>query len=1401
LKSQYVIKKILQILIVFTKFFTVYIVLSLSLHTEVYAQNDDIKFKRYSFEEGLSQSLIFDVFQDSKGFIWLGTGNGLCRFDGYEFKMYNYDPLDSTSISGNSILTIYEDKSGVLWIGTHGGGLCKYIREKENFEVFKNEIGNPKSLSDNIVRVIYEDNSGKLWIGTDDGLNIFNREAKTFDIFRYNPNDPNSISSNQIRDIYEDKSGILWIGTNGGGLNVFQKESKNFKKYLHESDNPKSISNDNVFCIYEDKSGTLWIGTNGGGLNKFDRKAETFISYKHNPENPHSLSHNFVSSILEDKKGRFWIATAGGGLNLFNRKKKEFKTYLHEPNNPNSISSNFIGSILEDNVGEIWFCTYGGGLNKISKEKKIFKSYRINQNNNIIYAIYEDKNNDLWIGTFGDGLYKYDRKYKKYKNYRYVPNDSKSLSNNIVSSITEDKDGYLWISTIGGGLNKFDKENGTFTVFKHNPNDPNSISSDFILCSYIDERNIIWLGTKGGGLNRFNIQTEKFTTYKYDPDDPNSLNDDYVLSIVKDREGYLWIGTQNGGLNRFDIKNENFRSYKNSEIARSLWENLILSIYEDKSSNIWIGGNGQGLIQLDKDRKNFTRYTQRDGLPSNVIYGILEDDKGNLWLSTLNGISKAKRVKGSNTKSEKSNFDLKFKNYFVGDGLQDNAFNLGAYFKNDEGEMFFGGMNGFNIFNPDSIKPHNLHVPPIVITDFKISLKSVPIGKIKNGHTILNKSITETDKIILSYEESYISFKFAVLDYVNPDRNEYAYMMEGLNEDWVNIGSKRTADFNLKPKDYVFRVKGSNNDGIWNEKGTSIEIIVTPPFWGTMWFKILIAIFLLVTVIGAHKVRTYSIKKKSRILEENNIILNEEISERRRVEKALKESEERYRTLVETMNEGLEILSEDGVIVYVNNRLCEMLEYSLDELIGASVFKFLKEDSKILIKEQIENTKAKNIQSIEVEWIKKDGDKIITIVSPAPIFNAKGEFIGSFAVITDITSRKVAEEEKTRLERRLFQSQKLESIGRLAGGIAHDFNNILTSMMGYAEILRLKYHDLNTTEGKAIDVIFRNTERAADLTKQLLGFARGGKYQPKPDNINKLIKEAIKISEKIFEKNIELKLNLQEDIHNVEVDKTQIIQVLTNLMINAKDAMPYGGTISFKTKNVFIDENYIANHPEFKHGDYVKITVSDTGMGMTKEIQDHIFEPFYTTKGEGEGTGLGLSMVYGIIKNHKGYINVYSEPGIGTEFVIYLPATRKKIVSDEISGELTTGEETILIVDDENDVIDTASVMLRTLGYKVITACNGLEAINVYKKYKDRIDLVLLDIIMPKMAGKETYLELKKINPNVIVILSSGYSQDNRAIEILKEGALKFIQKPFKFNELSKIVNETLKSKPKNNKP
>ncbi|MCD6121942.1 MAG: PAS domain S-box protein [Spirochaetales bacterium] len=512
-------------------------------------------------------------------------------------------------------------------------------------------------------------------------------------------------------------------------------------------------------------------------------------------------------------------------------------------------------------------------------------------------------------------------------------------------------------------------------------------------------------------------------------------------------------------------------------------------------------------------------------------------------------------------------------------------------------------------------------------------------------------------------------------------------------------------------------------------------------------------------------------------------------------EKKLKESEKKYRLLVEKMNDGFEVEDENEIITFVNAKFCEIVGYSKNELIGNKVYMFLDEETKKLLEEQMARRKRGEIKSYELQFIRKDGKKKYTIVSPQGIFDDAGNFKGSFAVVTDITERKQMEEDKRKLDNQVQRMARMDSIGTLAGGIAHDFNNLLMAISGSASLLLIDKNPGNP-DYENLKIIEKCVKEGSSLTKQLLGFARGGKYDVKPTDLNDIIDK----SSKMFgstKKEIVIHADYEKDIWTVKVDRGQMEQVLMNLYVNAWQAMPSGGDLYLRTENVTLDEAFVKKKPfKVEPGEYVKLSVTDTGIGMDEDTKKRVFDPFFTTKERGMGTGLGLASTYGIVKNHNGLINVYSERGKGTTFNIYLPAVKEAVtpgVKVEDGIFVTDKKETILLVDDEEMIRKVAKKLFKRLNYRVMVACNGKNAINIYKKNYKSIDLVILDMIMPGMGGGETYDNLKKINPEIKVLLSSGYSMNGEAKTIMDRGINGFIQKPFNLMTLSKKLKEIFK--------
>jgi len=845
------------------------------------------RFAHFNLEQGLSQSSVYAILQDRHGFMWFGTQSGLNKFDGYRFTVYNQEPQQNPySLSSGSVHCLYEDSNGKIWVGTEGG-INVFDPETGRFTVYRHDSLNINSPSGDYIRTITGDRKGNIWFGTKrGGLDEFNPQTGKFTIYQHDPEKNNSISSNDVICLCEDRRGRILVGTNGEGMNIFNQVTKHFKVFRHDANNPASISFDVIRGIVEDSAGTVWIGTKGGGLNAFNPNSEKFTVYRNDPNNPNSLSFDVINCLHHDRNDNIWIGTWGDGVNRFNPKTRMFTVFRHDERNPQSLENDQVFSIYEDRSGSVWIGTNGSGLNLFNSINERFTIYQHDANKrnsisgNTINCIYRDSaDNFLWLGTDNEGLNKIDLLTGNVTKYMHNPDDPKSISHNSITSIIKDRSGTLWVGTYGGGLNSRKQSAKTFEVSRQSSTYINSISSDKIRCVIEDHAGMLWIGTAGGGLNEFKLNTGRIRSYMNDPEEHQSLSHNDVACVYEDSEGNIWIGTDGGGLNLLDRLNGKFKVYKHDvKNANSLCNDNIMSILEDEKGIIWLGTWGGGVQAFNPLTYKFTGFTDLDGLPDNFICGMLQDRNGNLWLSTNKGLCRftwgGERGTGKGGRVKRG---LTIRNYNLSDGLPSNEFNTGACFKAYDGKMYFGTIAGVVSFYPDSLKD-NPFLPPVAITDFQVFNKSIAPG---DSSGILEHPISETKELNFPYKLNVFSFEFSALNFINPEKNKYAYKMEGFDKDWNYTGAHRrfSTYTNLEPGHYVFRVKASNNDGVWNEQGAAIKIHITPPFWQIWWFKALTVIILFSIIYFIYRSRLNLIKKE----EERKTEMNKRISEIRLV--------------------------------------------------------------------------------------------------------------------------------------------------------------------------------------------------------------------------------------------------------------------------------------------------------------------------------------------------------------------------------------------------------------------------------------------------------------------------------------------------------------------------------------
>ncbi|PKA99680.1 signal transduction histidine kinase [Flavobacteriaceae bacterium MAR_2009_75] len=824
-----------------------------------YGQNN-YHFEHIGTKDGMSQSDVNSIYQDSYGFMWFGTHDGLNRYDGYTFTEYKPDQ-NSTGINSNLIFTMSGDQLGNLWIGTTGDGLFYYNQKKEDFTQFQHIKGNSKSLSNDYISQVYRDSKNRLWIATKNEINMLdlNRpldsaEFKKFE-FDYGQS-TRSENANVINVIYENHKGEILLG---GHFDLFQlsidEEGNSYFKSIYREIGFQQAS---IRAMAEDRFNRLFIGT-GDGL--YMKQSETDSSFV-------KLNDGTFTTIATDNENHIWGGT-DNGLQYFDNSSefnppKYLETFRYRPEDLNSLSKNVVTSLYIDKTGIIWIGTNGGGVNKFDPKRKKFRHIKRNlRANSLSYdkirSIFEDSNGTLWVGTEGGGLNQAITSENKYESFKHFNELNK------VFAMEE-------ISRNGKKLLLHGGQNPPY-LFRVDITDPKNTGkvqevkglNHSVFSILNDSQENLWIGTYSGGLHRWIKRADgsyERTNFKDNPDNPHSLSNNIIRNIYEDSNGHIWVATGDG-LCRLSVRerykeNPKFEIFKNDkENQGTISHNYILALYESRKGDIWVGTFGGGLNKLRYDSENqphFTSYTISEGLPNNVIKGILEDEQGHLWISTNKGLSRFDPEKEI------------FKNYDVTDGLQDSEFQELACLKRQDGEMIFGGVNGFNAFYPREIED-NATLPETVVTKLSIFNENISVGEEINGRVLLDKAISEVDQIILNYSENSFSFEFASLHFSAPNKNQFAYKLEGFDLDWVYTTSdKRFATYtNIEPGEYTLKVRSSNNDGVWDTTPYTLHLMVKPPIYRTSFAYAFYGLLLLLLFIGLWRFTIISSSKKHQL--------------------------------------------------------------------------------------------------------------------------------------------------------------------------------------------------------------------------------------------------------------------------------------------------------------------------------------------------------------------------------------------------------------------------------------------------------------------------------------------------------------------------------------------------------
>ncbi|MCP5101796.1 MAG: response regulator, partial [bacterium] len=1103
-----------------------------------------------------------------------------------------------------------------------------------------------------------------------------------------------------------------------------------------------SISSDVILSITEDSSGRLWFGT-VGGLNRFDRGKGNFVIYERHPDNPEGLSHNAVRTIYPDRRGMLWVGTWGGGVNILDQEKAKFKYYQAVPGNPETLSRNLIFSVYQDSSGILWVGTWDAGLNRIDREK----------------------------GTV--------------THYKNIPSDPHSLSNNTVGAIYPGRAGNLWIGTWGGGLNKFDPVKETFTVYKPIPGNSARQGIDSISALHEESSGILWMGTGRGGLNLFDPVKKTFHRYKHSPADPYSLSNDRLSSIYKDRSGVFWIGTVEGGLNRVEEGKMKFTRFQNIPgNSNSLSHNTVKSICEDRAGVLWIGTDGGGLNKFERDKNQWTNYTAQDGLPDNVIYGILEDAGGNLWLSTNKGISRFNPL-------EKT-----FKNYGVKDGIQADEFNTGAYYKNPRtGEMFFGGINGLNSFFPEHLKL-NTFIPPVVITAFKKF----------NEPAALEENITGIKEIRVRQAENFISFEFAALNYRNPEKNQYVYMLENFDKEWIQCGTRRYANYtNLGGGTYVFRVIGSNNDGVWNETGASVTLIVLPSFWQTWWFRLLAVFFILACIYFIHRLRIRNIKARETKLEP----LVKDRTKELETERRAAETASRFKSdFLARMSH--EIRTPMNAIIGFNDMMldteltAEQLEYirtsirSGETLLGLinDILDFSKMESGQLLLEAIDFDPE--VMAFDVCELMKPriGDKhveIICRIGPKVPSNLKGDPGRFRQVLTNLMVNAVKFTGKGEVELALDVDKENQSSILLHAsvkdtGIGIPPGKLTTVFDAFQQAdgsTTRKYggSGLGLAICKQIAVLMDGdirveSEPGKGSTFHFTAVMKKSTAKPvkRPASPPSLAGKRVLIVDDNLN-NLEILKHLLDTAGMKVTALDNGTEVLPSLVTAKEKGDPFDLCV-LDIRMPDLSGYEVAKQiraPSSPHPDLPLLAFTSSYSKRVKAFQESGFDGFLPKPVQSRKL---LDILEQLLEKRS----------IEREVRKQEPMVTRHSIVDEAKHSVR-----ILLVEDNPVNQKLALYLLTKAGYHVETADNGKEAVDMYKAEPDNYDLIFMDIQMPKMNGFDATKEIRRLedqqNPVPIIAMTAQAMKGERE-KCLDAGMNDYIPKPIKREIVFEIVKK-----------
>jgi len=1329
----------------------------LSASQPLLSQSLDLIFQHYTADQGLSQNMVDCILKDSRGFMWFGTWNGLNRFDGYEFDVYKYNPLDTNTINNNFIQTLCEDTYGNIWVGTQSG-LNIYIFNQNRFVRLSDKQKTPNTFF-NDISYIMKDHEGKIWIASDQGikvLEIIDGQGR-YQISK-NYSELKKFENTNIFTLFE-KGDSIWIGAENG-LYLYYKGKGNIDTLYTDFEEFTNLFANSISSIHIDNKNILWVGLSGYGLIKYNLSDETLNYYINEPDNDNSLVHNTVQDITEDKQGNLLIGTLGG-ISIYNRFTNDFNNYTFESNNKFSLNNNFVNSLYADADGNVWIGTERGGINKYNVFKKKFESlsYEIGNPNslshNTINSIY-DNGKYLWIGTAGGGLNLYNKEEDKFMVFRNNPNNISTLSNDFITTVFRDSKSNLWVGNWGGGLHMIksgDEEKGNFVHFFNEESNPFSLVNDFISSIVEDANGRLWFGTLGG-LDVYFPERRIFYHLK-NPEYQTPLNE--VGCLQFDANGNLWIGTIHGlymiksndkgiiDLSELDISIYNTDETKENSIS----SNYVISILSDSNNNLWFGTYGNGFNKLTSNigsgNLTFKKYTEEDGLSNNIVFGILDDDHGNLWLSTENGLSKF------NTK-EKT-----FKNYYVSDGLLSNQFYWSAAHKNKNGKMFFGGMQGLNMFYPDSIIDNN--VPPkVILTELKIYSQPVEVGVEYDGIKVLDKSISSTKRLALSHKSREFTIEFSALHYDQPGKNRYKYRLDNFDEEgqwnWVDASRRFATYSNLEGGEYIFKLMASNNDDIWSDQPLELVINIKPPFWKTWLFKILVAIIITSFTFTYIRIRLYSLKKQK---------INLEAKVKSRTAK-IEEQKEELESMTENLLEANKLLEKKNEKIEDQKRKVEIQNEEILE----------HRDRLIAMNKKVQSANQHRIQfftNISHEF----RTPLTLIISPLEQLVEQtdlGYIIKQKLQLMYKNARRMLNLINQLMELRKVETGKLDLMAS-----KEDIVLFVTNISKSFHELSFK-RNLNfyvETEHENIITYFDH-DKIENIVYNLLSNAF--KYTPEGGSVNLelSLKDGHEISKNYFQAIVEKTSYLKKDY-----------QKYVEIMVSDSGIGVDPSHLQEIFKMFYRDPSIEGTHI---HG-------TGIGLSLVKELVKAHRGLLYVKSEKGKGSVFKVLIPYGdsfLLPEEK--VESSTDPEWALNKI--KTETLKTDIKDRSSvteKDLTQYHHPqVLIVEDNADMRSYVATELQK-NFRILEAVNGKEGIEMASVHSP--DIIISDIMMPEIDGLELCARVKSdiATSHIPVILLTSKAGVKDHIEGFESGADAYIPKPFNISILESRIQNILKNR------